>query len=636
MSQEKPELLPWQSAAPDAIRAEQQLALAQQITHMGSWQWELATNRVSWSDELFRIYGLEPQSREITFDFFVSKLHPDDRARVKSEIEQALKRSGRFSYDERIIRADGSIRILDTVGDVVLGKGGEAVGLIGTCRDVTEERKRDETLRLYADIVENVQIALTVWRLVGSDGAREAELVESNPTAEKIALPEKGELLEILDKVTREGSVQEFSEVQFGTRFFSVKAFPLPGSCVGLAMEDVTPAVRARQLREVEQTVLEMTASGEPLEAVLGTLASMIEEQAPTTIASILLLDGDGQRLRHAAAPHLPQTYTRDVDGAQIGPRAGSCGTAAYLRRAVFVADIETDPLWQDYKHLALPHGLRASWSTPIFSSEGRVLGTFALYYREPRSPEPADLEVIARATHLAGIAIQRRELDDQLRALSAHIEAVREEERTTMAREIHDDLGQSLTALKMDVAWIARRLQNGNEHESNAISERLAGVCELTDQVIDRVRRISAQLRPGVLDDLGLVAALEWQGQQFQQRTDTICVVRSNVGERRLERGLSTEIFRICQEALTNVARHAEARNVEVVLEHREQTLRLEVRDDGKGISAEAASNAASLGLLGMRERARRLSGNVRISGAPGAGTLVAVEVPFQGPEQQ
>jgi PAS domain S-box-containing protein len=628
VSQGKPELL--------SARAEQQLAIAQQITHMGSWQWELTTNRITWSDELFRIYGLEPQSREITLDFFISKLHPEDRTRIRSEIDQALRSGGRFGFDERIIRSDGSIRMLDTVGEVIHGEGGAAVALIGSCRDVTEERKRDETLRLYADIVENVQIALTVWRLVAVDGAHEATLVKSNPAAERLALPTLAdtELLQILDRVAREGSVHESAEVQFRTRIFSLKAFPLPGNCVGLAMEDVTLAVRARRLREVEQTVLEMTASGEPLDAVLGKLALMIEEQAPTTIASILLLDGDGKHLHHAAAPHLPEVYTREIDGFMIGPRAGSCGTAAYLRRAVFVADIDKDPLWHDYKHLALPQGLRACWSTPIFSSEGRVLGTFALYYREPRSPEATDLEIIARATHLAGIAIQRRELDDQLRALSAHIEAVREEERTTMAREIHDDLGQSLTALKMDVAWIGRRLQNGGDQESRAITDKLTGVSELTDQVIDRVRRISAQLRPGVLDDLGLVAALEWQGQQFQQRTDTVCVVRSNVGERRLERALSTEIFRICQEALTNVARHAQASKVEVMLEHRDQLLRLEVRDDGKGISAEAVSNTASLGLLGMRERARRLSGNVRISGAPGAGTLVTVEVPFQGAE--
>ncbi|HVJ20659.1 MAG TPA: GAF domain-containing protein, partial [Polyangiaceae bacterium] len=597
------------------------------------------------------IYGLEPGSREVTFEFYVSALHPEDRDSVQREVWQTVEGGGRFSHLKRIVRPDGSIRVLDCLGEAALGEDGKVLGLIGTCRDVTEERKLDETIRLYANIVENVQIALTVWRLADPEQAREATLVGFNPAAEQVtrytladwlgkSISEisprlaETELLQLLNRVAHEETVHELDEFEFGTQFFSIKGFPLPGGCVGLAMEDVTPAVRARNLREVEQTVLEMIASGEPLKDVLASLALMIQEQAPSTIASILLLDPDGKRLRHAAAPHLPEIYTKDIDGAQIGPRAGSCGTAAFLRRAVFVADIETDPLWSEYKHLALPHGLRASWSTPIFSSEGRVLGTFALYYREPRTPGAADLELIARATHVAGIAIQRRELDDQLRALSAHIEAVREEERTTMAREIHDDLGQALTALKMDVAWIARRLGSG-EDPRGAIADKLMSMSALTDQVIDRVRRISAELRPGMLDDLGLVAALQWQGQQFQARTDTICTVHANVGEGRLERGLSTAIFRICQEALTNVARHAEAKSVQIVLERQDGVLRLEVRDDGRGISSEAASNAASLGLLGMRERARRLSGNLRISGAPGSGTLVVVEVPFEAAAQ-
>src|SRR5262249_45833722 len=148
--------------------------------------------------------------------------------------------------------------------------------------------------------------------------------------------------------------------------------------------------------------------------------------------------------------------------GAAIGPRAGSCGTAAYRGEPVFVANIATDPLWDGYRELVLPHGLRACWSFPIRASDGRVLGTFAVYYREPRDPDPESVELIERAAHVAGIAIERRCLDDELRALSDRLEAAREDERTNIAREIHDELGQALTALKLDIGWIARRVQPG------------------------------------------------------------------------------------------------------------------------------------------------------------------------------
>src|SRR5262249_49943015 len=159
---------------------ERQLEIAQQITHIGSWEWDARTNTVSWSDELFRIYGLVPRSREITFEFFLSRLHPDDRARIQGEVGGAMQRGGPFHYPERIVRPDGSVRELDTVGEVATDEEGKPVGLIGTCRDVTEERKRDETIRLYADIVHNVQIGLAVWEVGDADDPATFRLVAYN------------------------------------------------------------------------------------------------------------------------------------------------------------------------------------------------------------------------------------------------------------------------------------------------------------------------------------------------------------------------------------------------------------------------------------------------------------------------
>ena len=634
-------------------RLEHQLAAAQQITHIGSWEWDMASNTVSWSDELYRIYGLEPQSCEITFETFLSKLHPDDRARVQSEVGKAIERGGRFSYPERILRPDGSIRDLDTIGETLQDNQGRVMGLIGTCRDVTEERRRDEMIRIYANIGRNVQIGLCVWRVPNPDDAGAATLVTFNPAMEQasgVALaellgqrldavfPGASELPELVARVARDGVVRELATVRFagskdGTRIFSAKAFPLPARSVGLALEDVTVRTRALQLQADEQKVLEMIASGMPLSDVLCTLVLTIEQQAPPTIGSIQLLDAEGTRVLHGAAPSLPAAYNQAIDGQPIGERAGSCGTAAFSRKQVVVHDIASDVLWEHYRELALAHGLRACWSTPVLASDGRVLGTFALYYRMPRSPTAEELDLIARATHLAGIAIQRKQMDDQLRALSAHIEAVREEERTAIAREIHDELGQALTALKMDVVWLSRRAGTEAAPLPAVVTEKLEAMSHMTDDIINQVRRISSELRPGVLDDLGLVAAIEWQAQDFEQRTGTICVMSSSVPEStRFERNLATGIFRIFQEALTNVVRHADANRVDVGLSLSGGRLRLEVKDDGKGIEPSAITRTSSLGLLGMRERALRLGGSAEVSGSTGRGTLVVVEVPLAG----
>jgi diguanylate cyclase (GGDEF)-like protein/PAS domain S-box-containing protein len=166
---------------------------------------------------------------------------------------------------------------------------------------------------------------------------------------------------------------------------------------------------RAEQWRDRQNRILELIASGAPLAEALGGLMLAVEAQAPGMLCSILLPDGDGARLRTGAAPSLPETYNRAVDGVAIGPAVGSCGTAAYRREQVIVTDIASDPLWVDYRGLAAEHGLRACWSTPILARPGSLLGTFANYFQEPRGPAPGELELVASAAHIARIAIEKR-----------------------------------------------------------------------------------------------------------------------------------------------------------------------------------------------------------------------------------
>lgn len=508
-----------------------QLDAAQAITHVGSWEWDLATGSVSWSDELYRIYGLSPQSTKITFDVFLAALVEEDRARIQAQIEAALARGGRFAYRERIVRPDGAIRVVDTIGEVYTDPSGGPIGVFGTCRDITED-ERDSQARHRAD------------------------------------------------------------RVQAG-----------------------------------ERRALEQLASGAPLPEVLACIVGFIEEITPDAVASILLLDGT--QLRHGAAPNLPEEYNRAIDGAAIGPCAGSCGTAAFRGEPVFVEDITTDPLWADYRHLIEAHGFRACWSVPIRSADGTVLGTFAVYYKQARRPDPESRQLIERAAHVAGIAIERRHLDDQLRALSERLEEVREDERTNIAREIHDVLGQALTALKLDLAWVAYRAPNSD------VQKKLDDMARSTDAIIETVRRISLELRPGILDEIGLRAAIEWQADEFARRTGVACTIHAEVGDLQLERGLSTAVFRIFQEALTNVTRHANATHVAVTLRLERGQLKLEIADDGIGVP-EIAPRNSSLGLLGMRERARRCGGDCVIKRREPNGTIVSLTVPLRFPSER
>jgi signal transduction histidine kinase len=252
--------------------------------------------------------------------------------------------------------------------------------------------------------------------------------------------------------------------------------------------------------------------------------------------------------------------------------------------------------------------------------------------------------ELEARLTQLAGqllgananlereIADRKRTEDefrrstDQLRELSARLQSVREEERTHIARVIHDELGQTLTGLKMDVAWLQRHL----DRKQPALLEKTQAMSDLIDSTIQTVRRVASELRPGILDDLGLVATIEWQLQEFQTRSGIQGKLISAPEETTLDADGSTAAFRIFQEILTNVARHAQATQVEVILEESASFLTLQVQDNGRGITESEIHSPKSIGLLGMQERARLRAGDVQFQGTPGEGTAVTVRLPL------
>jgi signal transduction histidine kinase len=213
----------------------------------------------------------------------------------------------------------------------------------------------------------------------------------------------------------------------------------------------------------------------------------------------------------------------------------------------------------------------------------------------------------------------------DQLRALTGHLQFVREEERTRIAREVHDELGQSLTGLKIDLSWLAGKVAG-----DRLLQRKIKSMAADVDNTIQTVRRIATALRPGVLDSLGLAAAIEWQAMDFQESTGIPCEVRIEVKEAIWDREFSTTCFRIYQETLTNIIRHANATHVLVRLAQVDNELVLTVRDNGRGILEKEIINPLSIGLIGMRERAAQVAGQVFLFGVPGRGTTVTMRVPM------
>ncbi|HET6484958.1 MAG TPA: sensor histidine kinase, partial [Spirochaetia bacterium] len=220
-----------------------------------------------------------------------------------------------------------------------------------------------------------------------------------------------------------------------------------------------------------------------------------------------------------------------------------------------------------------------------------------------------------------ARMALERSR--EELRSLASHLQALREEERTRVAREVHDELGGLLTTLKMELSLVARR------GSRNSCQEEYHSALELIEQSLAMIHRIAADLRPVVLDDFGLFPALEWYLRDFQKRTGISCDLRADPVEWTLDRSSAASLFRVVQEALTNVARHAHATTVTVDLHREGGRLRVSVEDNGVGIDEARLANTRSYGLIGIRERVLSLGGELAIRGAPGRGTTVSLSIP-------
>jgi signal transduction histidine kinase len=231
-------------------------------------------------------------------------------------------------------------------------------------------------------------------------------------------------------------------------------------------------------------------------------------------------------------------------------------------------------------------------------------------------------------ADSLAARENEAREAQDRLRALSHRLQTVRDEEAGRIARELHDELGQVLTGLKMDLARVRRICTN--EHPHTASSQALEGMTEHVDSAIDSVRRISSELHPHVMDRLGLAAALDWLARDREQKAGLAVPLHIAGLHEPLDPLIATTVFRVVQESLTNVIRHAEASVAAVDLIESAGVLTLTVHDDGIGIDAAAADGPRSLGIIGMQERARLVGGTLVVKGIPGAGTTITLTIPL------
>src|SRR5467141_2869710 len=409
---------------------------------------------------------------------WASVVHPDDLARYADKWRSALAAGEPTESEVRLRRPDGDYRWWLTRTVPLRDELGNIVKWYGTAIDIEDRKRAEEALRRSEVYLADAQ-RLTCTGSWAWNVATRQSVYWSQENYRLLGFDPEGGIPsdevfyqrihpEDRDRVRRETILERLDE---GPHFDVDFRIVLPGGAIkyvrsaghpvrnisGDLLEfvgpsiDVTERKRAEALRDGESRILEMIARDAPLEEILEKLVRVVEAQFAGLLCSVLLLNEDGQHVRHGAAPSLPKAYSKAIDGLRIGPKAGSCGTAMYRREPVVVTDILQDPLWESFRDLAQTYGFRACWSIPILTHSGQALGSFAMYYHEPRTPSPAETRALEMATHLAGIAIERklareeRERLRQAQADLAHINRV-----TTMGEltaSLAHEIKQPITA---------------------------------------------------------------------------------------------------------------------------------------------------------------------------------------------
>jgi len=526
-------------------RSEAYLAAAQRISHTGSCGWNVSTGEIFLSEESYRI-GEYDRARKLSIDALLERVHPDDITRVRETLDRGMQEGTGWDIEHRLLLPNGSVKYLHVVTQAVRDEKGD-LEFWGTVMDVTEQHQARAALEQAFNEIKRSQDRLqlvidTIPGLVWSvfpdgttDFVNKTWVEYYGLTLEDLAR-EGWEVVIHPDDVPRARDIWLRAtaagkpyEVELRSRradgqyrWVLYRAVPLRdemGNVVRYygANTDIEERKLAEMLLAEEKRLLEMIARGDPLALILDALCSLVEDLSKGSLSSILLLDRNTNYLRRGAAPNLPMNF---IDGAAIGPSAGSCGTAAYRGETVIVSDIAADPLWADYRDLALTHGLRACWYTPILSSEGQVLGTFAIYYREPRNPTPQEQKLLSQITDLATIAIER----DQA------VEVLREQAR--LLDLTHDSV------FVRDMSDLVTYWNRGAEELYGWTRE-------------EAVAKVSHQLMPTIfpapLDEINaeLLSTGRWEGELIHTKRDgTQVMVASRWSLQRDEQGLPAAIL--------------------------------------------------------------------------------------------
>ncbi len=600
-------------------QSETQLAEAQQLANLGSWSWDIKTGLMTWSDELYRILGLHPQEIQASFEAGISRVHPDDREQVLQAVNKCIETLGRYNQPCRVVRPDGKIRLLQVVGSVVADEHGTPTGMFGHCQDISEleatKEARRAAERKYRQIFENAGEGIF-------QSTPEGSYLTANPALARMhGFDSPGELIRSCRDISREIYVDPARREEFKglldesgvVRDFEHESIRKDGSRIWISVNARTVRDASGHLLYYEGTTLDVTER-KKAEQALRESEERYRELFENSKDALYVHDMKGyltsmnhaaERLTGYAREELIGKHFASVISPDHAERVKGqmCAKLDEVGETLYEVEIVTK------QQLHVPVEI----SSRLIFEDGKAVGV------------QGSVQDIS----------ERKRAQQASRTYSRRLIEAQEAERRRISRELHDQVGQILTAVKMNLHALQKK---SSEPE---ILSSIKDNMEVIDEAVDQVRDLSVVLRPLLLDDFGLVVALRWylDRQARNSGVNAEFITRSLTEDDRFTSELETACFRIVQEAATNVIRHAKATRMSVMLERTGPDLVLLIVDDGAGFDIRNlrsnTTSVATLGLRGMEERVQAVGGSITIDSAPTLGTEICARFPLQEAER-
>lgn len=596
---------------------ETRLVNSQQLAKLGYWQQDIGSPMIWGTAEAFRLYGFVRDDGEATQDS-IAKCVIDIEA-VRQHLHDVMKYGDKRDFEFSVQPADGSaIRIISSLVDIEKDSSGRPLRLVGVLQDVTERKLVEERAQLHA------QELSVIYNTVGDvifllDIEEPDKFIFANVNDaffKTTGLTRDMVIGKYVSEVIPEPSYSMVKEkyieaIKYNRAVKWEEQTPYP-SGVKTGIVTVTPVPDAQgNPKRLVGSVFDITDRKVFEEALIEkeTYLRTIIETEPDCIKLIgrdlILLDINKPGLEMIESDDLASVKGLNITHIIHEPFRPQFHEVV---ENVYKGNIE--------KFSFKINGFKGStkWldmvAVPLKNAAGEIISMLSV-----------SRDVTEKIKTEEDVQLMNQELLD----LSSHLQNIREEERTMIARDIHDELGQQLTALKMDIHWINKKLKIADPVIGKKLSEALA----LIDETVKSVRRISSNLRPSILDDLGLIAALEWHSNEMQKRSALKINFTTDMHDKSIPDNIATGIFRIYQEIITNTIRHAQAHHVNAVLHTTDGQIALEVEDDGKGMDITKINKNKTLGLIGIKERTYVLGGTFKLFSYPGKGTQIKISIP-------